>query len=160
MAERNEHVIAIMLEPVMQGYEFVDWPLHITLASWFPCSDEQRLDEILEQITKRHQPFNATVGEVADFGTKSYVPVNLVNENSELENLHRDIFNSLEQNGFSVHQKDFMGDGYKAHITQQKQGHMNSGDKLDISSFTAVKQVRLKKTGTMVKTIGKKYELG
>lgn len=160
MPKRNEHVVAIILEPAKVGYEFTDWPLHITIVPWFPCNDERRLDKILEQLAKTHTCFEVNVGGTEKFGPNRNVPVNLIDESEELTKLHWTVFKVLQENNFGIHQKEFIGEGYRAHISQQKHGKMNKGQKLKISSFTLVKQVRLKRTGTMVKTIVKNYELG
>lgn len=160
MAQRNEHVVAIMLEPVKIGQEFIEWPLHITLAPWFPCDDEPKLDKILAQIAKDHKSFSITIGGVQKFGSKKDVPVNVVRDNAQLVELHWKIFNALDKSGFPIHQREYVGGGYQAHVTHQVHGKKKSGEKLAIGSFTLVKQIRLKKTGTMVKTIAKTYELG
>ena len=160
MAKRNEHVIAIMIEPVSVGQEFIDWPLHITVVPWFPCHDDNKLDALLMEIAKSHRPFKAKVGKLEKFGPKRDVPVNLVKRNRRLNNLHNDVLDVLEKNDMSIHQKNFVGNGYQAHITHQKHAKKQKGDKLRIDSLTLIKQIRLKKTGTMVKTIVKNYELG
>lgn len=160
MAKRKEHVVVIMLEPVRVGQEFVDWPMHITVVPWFPCQDEDKLDMLLTEIAQGHQSFKAEVGELEKFGPKKDIPVNLVEQNKRLDNLHRDVLDVLEENNMSIHQKDFVGNGYRAHITHQKHGNKQKGSKLRIYSFTLVKQIRLNKTGAMVKTIVKNYELG
>jgi 2'-5' RNA ligase len=160
MSKRNEHVVAIMLEPVKIGQEFIDWPLHITVVPWFPCDDDKKLDRILSQVAKSQQGFAAQVSGIEMFGSQKNVKVNLVEDNPQLTKLHWRVFNDLEKNDFGVHQKEFVGDGYRAHITHQKHANKQTGDKLEIKSMTLVKQVRLKKTGTMVKTIAKTYKLG
>ena len=159
MAARNEHVVAIMLEPVTVGQEFIDWPLHITIVPWFPCDDAEKLDSILADVAKTHAGFLVEVGEIEKFGPKKDIKVNLVKDSPELDKLHWTIFNILEKNNFGIHQKEYVGDGYKPHITHQPHGQKSKDEKLKIETFTLVKQVRQKKTGTMVKTIAKAYKL-
>ncbi|HEX5448257.1 MAG TPA: 2'-5' RNA ligase family protein [Candidatus Saccharimonadales bacterium] len=160
MARRNEHLVVAMLEPIEIGKEFIDWPLHITLAPWFPCDDENKLDKILSEIAGRHSGFGVEVGGIEDFGGKNPVPVNVIVENDNLSKLHRDIINGLEASGFSIHQKEYIGEGYRPHVTHQKHARKSQGEQIKIESFGLAKQIRLKKIGTMVKTLVKNYELG
>lgn len=148
-----------MLEPADVGYEFIEWPLHITIVPWFPCDDEKKLDAILEEIAGNHPVFSVTVGPAEWFGPKKDVPVNLVEASPALMALHIAVFEALEKNNFPIHQKEFVGAGYRAHITHQKHGQKHPRQILRLKSFTLVKQLRMKKTGAMVKTITKNYEL-
>lgn len=159
MANRNEHVIAITLEPIKIGQEFIEWPLHITIVPWFPCDDEIKLDEILMGISQKHPAFTVKVGPLERFGPKKDVKVNLITPNSKLTKLHREVLKNLDKNGFEVHQKEYVGPGYRPHITHQLHGHFDTGAKIEIDSFTLFKQVRLKKTGVMVKTVVRHYKL-
>jgi len=52
-----------------------------------------------------------------------------------------------------------MAEKYKPYITHQGKKHSREGEELIISSFTLVRQVRLKKTGTMIKEVVKEYSL-
>ncbi len=156
---RNEHLVVVMLEPMPLGVEFEDWPLHITLVPWFPGKDEIRLDEILAGVANKNQKFEVTVGEQVMFGPRKDIPVNLLVRDGDLYRLHWDVFQSLEKNGFFIHQKTHLGQNYRAHITHQKERHKKKGEKLAINSFALVGQIRLKKTGRMIKAVVKEYEL-
>jgi hypothetical protein len=69
----------------------------------------------------------------------------------------------LENSGFSIHQKDFLGEKYTPHLTlrnrYQRSLAFEPGTELKISNFTLIKQIRLKKTGTMIKSVAKEYKL-
>ena len=108
MAKRNEHLVVIMLERVPTGEEFEIWPPKITIVPWFPVDDGKRLDLVLAKVAERHQEFSVTAGEVEEWGKKEKFKVQLVDDEGELQKLHLDIFDSLEQNGFPIHQKDFL----------------------------------------------------
>lgn len=160
MAKKVENIVAIVLERVQLGKEFIEWPLHITIVPWFHGYNPKKLDELLESLASRHQPFSATVGKIEGFGPKKDVKVNVIDDCPELDNLHLDVFNKLEENGFIIHQKIFVGRGYRAHITRQLHAWLDEKKKIRIGSVSLVRQERMKKTGQIVKTIVKNYELG
>jgi len=160
MPARNEHVVAIMLEPVSMGQEFIDWPLHITIVPWFPCGDAKKLDRILTDAAGTQAGFSLEVGKIEKFGPKKNIKVNLMKESPMLDKLHWNIFNVLEKNSFGIHQKEYVGDGYRPHITYQPHGHSSPGDQFQVKFFTLIKQIRQKKNGTMVKSAVKDYRLG
>ncbi len=164
MSKKNEHLVVIMLDRDTPGEEFEIWGRHITIVPWFPCGDAVRLDEVLAKIAKKHKVFIVNAGKVEDWGKKDKFEIQSVEDPGELHRLHWDIFHSLEKNGFPVHQKDYLGEKYTPHIALrnhlQKGNAMKPGEELLISNFSLVKQARLKKSGRMIKTLVKDYELG
>jgi hypothetical protein len=158
LAKRNENVIAILLEPIGLDEEFIEWPLHITIVPWFHGYDEYKLDELLEKISRQRQGFSAKVQQIEKFGANKDVEVNVIDDCPPLYELHNQVFTELEKNGFIIHQKDYVGETYRAHITRQPHGHLDSGQIIKINSFSLIHQKRLKKTGTIVKAVVKNYE--
>jgi hypothetical protein len=112
MAERNEHLVVIMLEHLPLGEEFEIWPPHITIVPWFPCDNPKRLDETLTKVAARHRPFAAKAGPTQDWGRQDKFKVILIEDNGELHKLHWDVFRDLEKSGFPIHQKDYLGPKY------------------------------------------------
>lgn len=164
MPKRNEHLIVIMLEKMPAGVEFEIWPQKITIVPWFPVDDEQKLDQLLSRVASKHKKFAVFVGETELWGKKQKFEVAGIEDPGQLHCLHWDIFHSLEKSGFRVHQKDFLGEKYRPHITvrnqrQKTEGVPPAGHRLKITNFTLVKQNRLKKTGRMIKSVKKEYEL-
>lgn len=149
-----------MVEPAPPR-EFVIWPMHITIVPWFPAEDEERLDKVLEKVASRYEAFDATVGRTQEWGRKDKFKVTLINDTGSLHRLHWDIFHSLEKNGFPVHQKDHLGASYKPHITLRNRHsrEIPEGEFIPVISFLLIKQLRLKKTGTMIKEVVKEYFL-
>lgn len=163
-AERNEHLVVIMLKDVPHGEDFEIWEPHITIVPWFPCNDSQRLDKLLAGVASRHKPLSVKAGRVEEWGRREKYPVQIVDSDWRLLSLHIDVFNSLEKNGFPIHQKDFMGEKYLPHIALrnrlQKGKELPQGKEIQIDKFTLVRQVRLKGSGRMIKTLVRDYELG
>jgi 2'-5' RNA ligase len=163
-AERNEHLVVIMLEKLPAGEEFEVWDRHITLVPWFPCDDAWRLDKLLQKITQKHRSFMVKAGKVEQWGGKDKYEVQKIEDPGDLHSLHWDVFHSLEKNGFPIHQKEFMAEKYTPHIALrnhlQKGNPFGLGEELIISNFSLIKQIRLKKSGRMIKSLVKDYELG
>jgi 2'-5' RNA ligase len=163
MVQRNEHLVVVMLEPVPKDQEFEIWSPHITIVPWFPCDDSRRLDKTLSQVAKRHGRLSVKAGAVEEWGKKQKYPVQVIEDEGQLHELHSDVFDSLEGNGFPIHQKDFMGPKYMPHIALrnrlQRGKALKQGEQILINNFTLVKQDRLKGSGRMIKTPVKNYEL-
>jgi 2'-5' RNA ligase len=164
MAKRNEHLVVVMLDPAPLKQEFEIWDRHITIVPWFPCDDSARLDRTLSRVAKRHSRLSVKAGAVEEWGKKQKYPVQIIEDEGQLHELHSDVFNSLEANGFPIHQKDFMGPKYTPHFALrnllQRGKALKPGEQIIINNFTLVKQDRLKGSGRMIKTPVKNYELG
>ncbi len=160
LPKRNEHLIVVMVEAAPPR-EFVIWPMHITIVPWFPVDDEQKLDRILEKIAARHAAFDVKISKTEEWGDKDKFEVVLIEDSGSLYRLHWDTFRSLENNGFSVHQKEYLGESYKPHITlrNRKSHHLPQGETIPVISFLLIKQLRQKKTGTMIKEVAKEFFL-
>ena len=158
MSKRNEHLVVIVVEPAPKG-EFTAWLLHITIVPWFPAFDLEKLDKVLAKVAAKHEAFDAKVGHVEEWGGKDTFKVNDVESPGNLHRLHWDVFHSLEKNGFPVHQKEHLGSKYRPHFIHKRHHIIPVGETIPIISFVLVRQVRLKKTGTMIKEIAKEYFL-
>lgn len=161
MSAKSEHLVVVPFEPLKYGDTFTDWPLHTTIVPWFPVKEghERELDGLLTEISKRHKPIVVKVGEIAMFGSKKDVPVSIILPNRELTELHLDVFSTLEDNGFPIHQKDISGENYQAHISHQGEKRYYDGTEIEISKFALIRQTRQKAVGTMVKRLVREYPL-
>jgi 2'-5' RNA ligase len=161
---RNEHLVVVMLEPMPAGQEFEVWPPHITLVPWFPAEDTAKLDKILSKVAARHRPLDVKAGGVEQWGSKERFEVIKIEDQGELHALHNDVFDCLEKNGFPIHQKDYLGEKYTPHITlrnlESKNFKLSTDQIIAIGRFTLIKQLRLKGSGRMIKTLVRDYELG
>ena len=157
---KNEHLIVIPLEPLKKSKPFIDWPLHVTIVPWFAVPEERAEDLgiLLTNIATRYRKFNVKVGGVAMFAN-GQLSVKLIEPAETLQALHLDVFNTLENNGFTIHQKDFLNANYRPHFIYQPEDKFKTGSLITISSFSLIRQVRQKVTGTMVKELVKEFEL-
>lgn len=164
MARRKERLVVIMVEPAL-AVEFEIWSPHITLVPWFHSENDQKLNNLLEKVAARHQQFEIKAGKVEQWGKREKFEVQLLNEDDKrgLTSLHLDVFQTLEGNGFPIHQKDFLGNKYKPHLAlrnrYQRGNALPEGSIIKIKNFTLIDQVRLKVTGRMIKSVAKDYSL-
>jgi 2'-5' RNA ligase len=151
-----------MLEPA-KFHEFEIWPKHITIVPWFPCDNEEKLDEVLTKIAARHKPVNVEAGGVEEWGRQDRLMVQVIKDEVKLKKLHLDVYETLENNGFYIHQKDYLGEKYRPHITLrnrfQKNHPIKLGAEIKINNFALIKQIRLKGSGAMIKSVAKEYPL-
>lgn len=163
-APRNEHLVVVMLAPMPIGEEFEIWDRHITIVPWFPVDDDVRLDGVLSEVAARHSKLSVSAGGLEEWGRREKYPVQLIDDHEGLDNLHQDMFENLENSGFPIHQKDFMGHKYTPHVALrnrlQKGKPIPPGTRMEIDNFTLIKQVRLKGSGRMIKTPVRNYGLG
>ncbi|MBX4190694.1 2'-5' RNA ligase family protein [Candidatus Saccharibacteria bacterium] len=160
---RNEHLVVVMLEPMPKGEEFEIWPMHITIVPWFPCDDAARLNKVLAKAVQKHKKFSVRTGGIEEWGSKERFKVLRIDDSTELYQLHCDVFHSLEKNDFPIHQKDYMGQKYTPHVTLRNsladETKYQPGDKINIDRITLIKQLRLKGSGRMIKSVVRDYEL-
>jgi 2'-5' RNA ligase len=153
-----------MLEQIPVGEGFEIWPPHITIVPWFPCDDANKLDQTLSGVALKHQSFEILAGRIEEWGKKEKFKVQKIDDPSnDLHRLHWDILHSLEKNGFPVHQKDFLGEKYDPHIALRNRLQLGidleRGAPVQIKNFSLFKQIRLKKSGRMIKSLVRDYEL-
>jgi 2'-5' RNA ligase len=163
MVQRNEHLVVIMLEKIAKGKEFEVWPMHITIVPWFPVDDESKLDQLLSKIAKKHKPLEVKAGQIEQWGGKDRFQVLKIDGDWRLLSLHWEVYKALEKNGFPIHQKDYLGEKYTPHVTLRNsladEARYKDGEIINIDRFTLVKQLRLRGSGRMIKSLVKDYEL-
>jgi 2'-5' RNA ligase len=151
-----------MLEQMPKGEEFEIWPPHITIVPWFLVGDEALLDKTLRSIANKFTEFLAKAGQIEEWGKKEKFRVQKIDDDGELHQLHWNVFQDLQKNGFNIHQKEFLGEKYVPHVTlrnRKSKDELTKGSEIYIDSFTLVKQLRLKGSGRMIKSVVRDYEL-
>jgi len=151
-----------MVEPA-PAREFEIWPLHITLVPWFHSDNDQELDKVLQKVASRHKALKVYTGKVEQWGKKEKFEVQKLEDPGSLHRLHWDVYQSLEKNGFHIHQKDFLREKFAPHLAlrnRYQKGHaFKEGSGLEVKNFALINQTRLKVTGRMIKSVTKEYAL-
>lgn len=115
-----------------------DWPLHITLATWFTVPDPRQLLQRLVSTAARQKQFDAVLGAEADFDMGARVT--LVEQQKDIHELHRSLLVDVHEAAGVVRSERWTGDAYRPHVTH----HDNepapiSGERLRVDGFSLVR---------------------
>lgn len=142
MPKTEDCVLIHFVEEQPVGFQFPrhrnDWPLHITLASWFTAGSIEALAETLDQQASRFEPFKARVGQLAMFGPRQNVPVNIIVNPQPVRELRDALVTSVHETGGSFDSSRWF-DSYRPHITQHDGMASNEGDLIVVDDFHMVR---------------------
>ena len=143
MAREGDDILVAFLDRQPEGFEFErhrkDWPLHVTLVSWFAAGDQEGLDVALARLAKDQQRFVVRLGEEELFGPSSDVPVNVVSDQVALAGLHQRLSEVVAASAVRMPDTTWAGDAYRAHVTQHGgPDDRNTGDEFTVDSFYRV----------------------
>lgn len=134
--------IMVLLEQMDEGTEFFwkNWPQHITLVDIFSVDwNHANILEKLESLLANQKVFKVVVADDTSFGSlENPIPVTLFEKSTELQSLHGDIIELLKNAGAIFNNPQYIGDGFVAHSTIQKDKHLNIGDVVDVRELTIV----------------------
>lgn len=140
MAEK--FAIISSLEPLQRGDTFESWPLHVTVMTWFslPTHQERAFDNALRNRMHDIKPFEVTGAKQELFGPDSDVPVRLLGRVGMLGSLHNQILPVIERMSGEIipENSDFVGDGYRPHITDQPHGRFGEGETVLLDSMQLI----------------------
>lgn len=108
-----------MLDKVKLHQKFSNWPLHITIVSWFEISNLEipRLIVAIEKITADLKPIRITTTNINYYGRNNTIKVMEIKSNDELSLLRKKLIQTIETCKASPIEayKDF-----KPHVTLNK----------------------------------------
>ncbi|MDL2362951.1 MAG: 2'-5' RNA ligase family protein [Patescibacteria group bacterium] len=137
----QKYVIVSLIQPVVDGLVFdaSEWPLHTTVAPRFTTVvGVDDLVKTLEKFAKEYAAFNVEIGDDAMFGDKNDLPVSLVVPTEVLENLHTALITTLTASGAIFDEPSYIGDGYRPHITVQKQARVRKRENIYLTSLSLI----------------------
>jgi hypothetical protein len=116
----NKYGIATLLEDCPAGYEFIEdnTPLHLTYVDAFEI--ELAPSEFINKMQHYfHDQPKFSVMPIADelYGPDKDIPVTVMELNSALKELHDQLIKYLESEKAIFINPQFVGDGYKPHIS-------------------------------------------
>lgn len=134
-------VVVLPLVPLATGAGFPlrEWPLHVTVAPTFVV--QYGLSEVVEMIgpVLADQPrLAARAGQQEGFGPSMTIPVAVVEPTVELTDLHTRLVTALRQGGAVFDDPQYVGDGYRAHITTTRQAAAQAGQQLHLQQAAIV----------------------
>lgn len=135
----GDRLICAFEKPPELGGRFSEWPLHVTVLSWFRCSlPSSRLARLLELNLKGFEPFRLEVGNEAQFGPRQNVLVNLVKTSPQLDAVEEITRLALENSDIQFASKQFSK--YRPHITVQERARLRAGDNFIVRQLSIIEQ--------------------
>lgn len=142
--DRQRYWLACFFEDMPVGLQFKPGLLHLTIITWFVAEiGEAELLGSFQSRFKDSRVFSIRIGERAWFGPKKDVPVNLVEPNRAVTDLHQVGLDWFEQIGARWAVKNsHSGLDYVPHIRYREGSELVSGETLALSQLTLVKARR------------------
>ena len=115
-----------------------DWPLHITLVTWFTAPDPNELLRQLAATAAQLKQFDAVLGGEEDFAMDARVTV--IERQKDMDQLHRVLLAAAQETGGVVRDGRWTGDAYRAHVTHHdNEPAPGSGERLTVDGFSLVR---------------------
>lgn len=125
--------------PEVYEYSMEDWPPHITLADVFSVDgDSSNLIENLREKLSTVKPVQTKIICEDWFGDHKSIHVRLLDKTTDFQRLHDEIVDVLKNLGCKFNNPEFTEDGFKPHLTVQKDGKLEIGDNLTIDTITLI----------------------
>jgi len=137
----QKYTIVQLLESVPEGtiYKPADWPLHTTLTDIFAIDwDEETLLQNCIQESQKLQTVSTIAVEDVWFGDEKNIQVTLLEKNEAITKLHLELVSFLEKGNVRFNVPDFVGNGFKPHVTVQKDKRLHKGDEVIINALTVI----------------------
>lgn len=134
-------VVVLPLRPLQVGDSFTlaRWPLHLTVVPTFVAEGNlEAVVAIIKPLLQGGPPLELRVGADEGFGRAQRIPVSLIEPTTELNALHRGLIAVLTARGAVFDDLDFIGSGYRPHITVTKLDRVQPGDLLRLEQATIV----------------------
>jgi hypothetical protein len=134
-------VVVLPLQPltVGDGFTLGAWPLHVTVVPTFVVAVD--LSAVVAAISPHlttQTGFQVRVGQDEGFGRSGRIPVSVVEPSRELCDLHAGLVAVLSDAGAVFDDPEFIGTGYRAHITKTRLAQAYPGDELFLNQATIV----------------------
>ena len=134
-------VVVLPLRPLADGAAFTlrDWPLHVTVAPTFVVAgDVQSVVSVVEPCLSAQPPVRVRAGSEEGFGRSMTRPAMVIEPDVELSALHLALLRALRKSEAEFDHPDFVGTGYRAHITRTRAEAVGPGDELELCQAAIV----------------------
>ena len=134
-------VVVLPLQPltVGDGFSLSDWPLHVTVAPTFVVAvDLTAVIAAIGPLLTRQPGLRVRVGQDEGFGRSGKIPVSVVEPSHELNDLHARLVAVLLDVGAVFDDPEYVGSGYRAHITKTRSAQACPGDEPLLRQATIV----------------------
>ena len=134
-------VVVLPLQPlaVGDGFSLSDWPLHVTVAPTFVVTvDLSAVAGVISPELRRQPGLGVRVGHDEGFGRSGKIPVSVLEPAPALADLHSRLVAALTELGAVFDDPEFVGAGYRAHITMTPAARSQPGDELTLTQAAIV----------------------
>jgi 2'-5' RNA ligase superfamily len=138
----GDYILVYFLDEQPVGRRFAktrnDWPLHVTLVTWFMSDDIDVMKEALQGSAEYSPALQVVLGEDVQFNADTLVSV--VADQSGVAMLHGALLATLNEAGVTLRDEQWSGERYTAHVTHHDTEPVpKAGDVLDIAQCSLVK---------------------
>jgi len=134
-------VVVLPLQPltVGVGFSLSDWPLHVTVLPTFVVAvDLGAVVAAIAPVLAPQPALRERVGYDEGFGRSGKIPVSVLVPSRALSDLHARLVAALADIGAVFDDPEFIGKGYRAHVTKTRVAESFPGDVLTLSQAAIV----------------------
>ncbi len=134
-------VVVLPVRPLEAGDGFAlrDWPLHVTVAPTFVVAlDLATVVGAISPLLESQPALTVRAGPDEGFGPSLDIPVTVIEPSAELTALHARLIAALRGVGAEFDDPEFIGDGYRAHVTVRRADRLCPGDSVELAQATIV----------------------
>ena len=138
----GDRLVCAFIPPKSLGFNFKDWPLHITIVPWFrsEISTEELAHKLRLDLSK-FDPIVVVMGESTNFGYNKNKEVNLVSLPSELMQLEKLVRKQIKsQKVWIADESTKIRRPFTPHVTAQKNHRLKLGDKFMCDELYIIEQ--------------------
>lgn len=156
-SDERRLMIAHFVDPMLEGRQFDEWPLHITILPWFYESEVDSIRNIeiaAESMRSCRIALGAKaiklLGRVEMFGDGLDVPVRRINDSTSLGVIHGMLLGQFHE---KLEDKTYIGGNYNPHLTIRENNDPGEASEILVNKISLVEY------GRPAKTVIKNFEL-
>lgn len=137
----SRYVVVAPLMSMAVGDSFVtrEWPLHVTVIQVFASdATPAEIGRRLAAVCAGASPITVVAGDVEDFGPSRTIPVTVIEPSADLDALHAACVAAVAGLGPVYENPEYMGAGYRPHVTVKRHGRVSAGDVLELRQIAVV----------------------
>lgn len=127
------------LDPIKKGDQFEQFPLHVTLMTWFDMPNERAFMNKLQNFAHEYGPQAVEGGDEALFGINGDVRVRKLGRVGSLYAIHDDLHEIIIGLGGEIWSGGFVKDDYLPHVTFQDDRGIELGEQLILDRFQVIR---------------------
>lgn len=116
------------LEPLKKGDQFEDFPLHVTLMTWFDMPREHVFLNQLQNFAHRYGSQAIEGGDEAMFGPEGNIRVRKLGRSGALHAMHDELHSMIVKLEGEVWSGGYVGEDYIPHVTYRGDKGLEKGE--------------------------------